>query len=59
MQNKKLELITIFLFKSEHLQNISDDPNRPAVHSFTVGLLSQNLRSWNKEIIYFLNGQKI
>lgn len=35
---KKFQLMTI-LSASEYLQNISDDANRPAVHSFTVWLL--------------------
>lgn len=37
------------MFEIKHSQDVSDDPDRPAVHSFTVGFLSQNLRSWNKK----------
>lgn len=34
----RLQLMTI-LSANEYLQNISNDANRPAVHSFTVRLL--------------------
>lgn len=51
----ELQVVTVFIIKSQHLQNISDDPNRPAVHSFAVGLLSQNLRSCNDEMIICFN----
>lgn len=41
------------LDNDKNSQNISDDPNGPAVHCFTVRLLRQNLRSWNNEMFYW------
>lgn len=52
-QKSKTWWMNMFPFKTQYSQNISDDPDRPAVHSFAVGLLSQNLRRWNNHIHLF------
>lgn len=39
-------LIKLLLTGASDLQDICDDPDRPAVHSFVVGFLVQNLGGW-------------
>lgn len=38
-----------FMYYKVYSQNVGYDANRPAVHCFTVGFLSQHFRGWKNK----------